>query len=172
MGIAESSGVAFTTFQLRGAAYQWWRAYEVASPAEETSLTLTQFLDMFLREYVPQSLRDAWRAEFEQLRQGSIIVSEYAVRFSDLARHVPALVDTVRERVLRFIEGLDPSIRFSMARELKMDIAYQQVVGIARRLEVMLTRERERRERPRGLESPALIVVLVPQLQLVRVGAM
>uniref|UniRef100_A0A1S4D3A8 RNA-directed DNA polymerase homolog n=1 Tax=Nicotiana tabacum TaxID=4097 RepID=A0A1S4D3A8_TOBAC len=28
MGIMEMSGVAFTTFQLSGAAYQWWRIYE------------------------------------------------------------------------------------------------------------------------------------------------
>ena len=68
MGVAELSGVSFTAFQLRGAAYQWWRAYELSSPAEAASLIWTQFSDMFLREYVLQSLRDAWRAEFEQLR--------------------------------------------------------------------------------------------------------
>jgi len=62
-------------------------------------------------------------------------VTEYAVRLSDLARHAPALVATVRERVRWFIEGLHPSIRLSMARELEMDISYQQVVSIARRLE-------------------------------------
>ncbi|XP_070045742.1 uncharacterized protein [Nicotiana tomentosiformis] len=32
-------------------------------------------IDMFLKEYVPQRLRDAWRAEFEQLLQGSMTVS-------------------------------------------------------------------------------------------------
>lgn len=52
-------------------------------------------------------------------------VSEYAVHFSELDRHAPALVATVRERVRRFIEGLHPSIRTSMARELEMDITYQ-----------------------------------------------
>ncbi|XP_070050207.1 uncharacterized protein [Nicotiana tomentosiformis] len=57
MGIAEMSGVYFTTFHLRGEAYQWLRAYELSSPAEVASLTWTQFSDMFLREYVPQSIR-------------------------------------------------------------------------------------------------------------------
>ncbi|XP_070045617.1 uncharacterized protein [Nicotiana tomentosiformis] len=64
-------------------------------------------------------------------------MSEYAVRFSDLARNALTLAATVRERVRRFIQGLNPSIRFSMARELEMDITYQQVVGIAMRLEGM-----------------------------------
>ncbi|XP_070042598.1 uncharacterized protein [Nicotiana tomentosiformis] len=95
MGAAESSGVSFTAFQLRGAAYQWWRAYELSSPAEAASLTWTQFSDMFLKEYVPQSLRVAWRTEFEQLCQGAMTVSEYAIRLSDLARHASSLVSTV-----------------------------------------------------------------------------
>ncbi|XP_070041075.1 uncharacterized protein [Nicotiana tomentosiformis] len=115
MGILKTSGVAFTTFQLRREAYQWWRAYELGSPAELTSLTWVQLSEMFLREFVPQSLRETWCAEFEQLRQGTMSVSEYAVRFSNLARHMPTLVATVRERVRKFIEGHKHDIRFSMA---------------------------------------------------------
>ncbi|XP_070041314.1 uncharacterized protein [Nicotiana tomentosiformis] len=108
---------------------------------------------MLLRKYVLQSLRDAWRAEFEQLRQGSMTVPEYAVRFSDMARHEPALVATVREWFHRFIEGLNPSIRLGMDRELEMDIAYKHVVGIARRLEGKLTRDKEQREAKGSRES-------------------
>ncbi|XP_070050454.1 uncharacterized protein [Nicotiana tomentosiformis] len=146
MGIVEFSGVAFTTFQLKGAAYQWCRAYELGSPAEAASLTWIHFSNMFLREFVPQSLRDAWRTEFEQLRQGSMTVLEYAVRFSDLSRYAPALVAAIRERVCQFIERLNLGIRFSMAQELEMDIVYWQVVGIARRLKGIWTREREEME--------------------------
>ncbi|XP_070042728.1 uncharacterized protein [Nicotiana tomentosiformis] len=137
MGIVETSGVSFNAFHVRGASYQWWRAYELSSPDEAASLTWTQFSEMFLHEYVPQSLRDAWCAEFEQLLQDAMTVSEYAIRFTELARHAPALVSTVRERVHRFIEGLHPSIRTSMARELEMDITYQQEVSIARRVEAL-----------------------------------
>ncbi|XP_070035903.1 uncharacterized protein [Nicotiana tomentosiformis] len=108
---------------------------------------------MFLKEYIPQSLKDSWRTEFQQLRQGAMTVSEYAVCFNDLARHAPSLVTTVRERVRRFIEGLHPSFRSSMARELEMDIAYQQVVGIAKRFEGMLARDREEREAKRSREA-------------------
>ncbi|XP_070042461.1 uncharacterized protein [Nicotiana tomentosiformis] len=80
-------------------------------------------------------------------------VSEYAVCFSHLSRHAPTLVAIVRERVRRFIEGLHPSIRLSIARKLEMDISYQQVVSIARRLKGMLAREREEREANRSRES-------------------
>ncbi|XP_070047255.1 uncharacterized protein [Nicotiana tomentosiformis] len=87
------------------------------------------------------------------MRQGAMTVSEYAVRLNDLASHAPALVATVRERVRRFIEGLYPSIRISMVRELEMDISYRQVVSIATRLEGMLARYKDKREAKRSLES-------------------
>ncbi|XP_070034728.1 uncharacterized protein [Nicotiana tomentosiformis] len=80
-------------------------------------------------------------------------VSEYAVRLSDLARHAPALVAIVRERVRRFIEGIHPSIRISMVRELETDISYQQVVSISWRLKGMLTRDRQERETKKSRES-------------------
>ncbi|XP_070036493.1 uncharacterized protein [Nicotiana tomentosiformis] len=128
MGIVETSRVAFTMFQLRGATYQWWRAYELGSRIESASLTWVQFSEIFLREFVPQSLRDAWHTKFEQLRYGTMSVSEYAVRFSDLARHAPHLVSTVRERVRRFIKGLRHDIQFSLVWELESDVSFQQMV--------------------------------------------
>ncbi|XP_070032951.1 uncharacterized protein [Nicotiana tomentosiformis] len=108
---------------------------------------------MFLREYVPQSLRDAWRAEFEQLYQGAMTVSEYAICFSELARHAPSQVATVSESVRRFIEVLHPSIRTNMARELEINITYQQAVSIARRVEDMFARDIEEREANRSRET-------------------
>ncbi|XP_070055113.1 uncharacterized protein [Nicotiana tomentosiformis] len=53
MDIVETSGVAFTMFQLKGAAYQWWRAYEMGSLAKLASLTWVQLSEMFLREHAP-----------------------------------------------------------------------------------------------------------------------
>ncbi|XP_070002397.1 uncharacterized protein [Nicotiana sylvestris] len=101
IGIMEMSGDAFTKFQLSGASYYWWRAYEESSPTDTASLTWTQFLEMFLRVFVTQTLWDAWSMEFEQLRQGTMSVSEYALKFSDMSKHAPTLVSTVRERVCR-----------------------------------------------------------------------
>ncbi|XP_070032866.1 uncharacterized protein [Nicotiana tomentosiformis] len=108
---------------------------------------------MFLREFVPHSLRDAWHTEFEQLRHIAMTLSDYAIRFSELSRHTLALVSTVRERVCRFIEGLNYGIRFSMARELETDTPYQKVVEIAQRLKGMRGREREDREAKRLRDS-------------------
>ncbi|XP_070039982.1 uncharacterized protein [Nicotiana tomentosiformis] len=101
---------------------------------------------MFLMEFVPQTLRDTWHAEFEQLPQGTMMVSEYAIGFSELARHAPTLVPTVKERVCRFIEGISYDLRFYMARELHTDTPFQQVVEIAWMLKRVRGEEREAKE--------------------------
>ncbi|XP_070050621.1 uncharacterized protein [Nicotiana tomentosiformis] len=137
MGIVEVNGVGFTTFQLLRAACRWWQEYEEGWLADAAPLTWAQLSKMFLREFVPQTLYDAWHTEFEQLRQGTTSVSEYAIKFSELSRHAPTLVSTIRERIRRFIEGLSYGLRFIMARELEMDTPFQQVVEIAWRLEGM-----------------------------------
>lgn len=78
----------------------------MGSSADAASLSCARFLEIFLKEFVPQSLWDTWHAKYEQLFQGTMSLSEYAIKFSDLFRHAHAMVATVRERVCRFIEGL------------------------------------------------------------------
>ncbi|XP_070032719.1 uncharacterized protein [Nicotiana tomentosiformis] len=80
------------------------------------------------------------------IKRGTRTVSEYAIRFSELARHVPISVPTVRERVHRFIEGLGYDLKICMARELQSDTLFQQVVQIARMLERVRNEERESKE--------------------------
>ncbi|XP_070057300.1 uncharacterized protein [Nicotiana tomentosiformis] len=74
------------------------------------------------------------------------------MRFTELSRHAPALVSTVRERVHRFIEGLGYGLSYGMARELGADTPFHQVVNIARRSECIRGLERDDREakKPRG----------------------
>ncbi|XP_070041283.1 uncharacterized protein [Nicotiana tomentosiformis] len=66
--------------ELSGAAYRWWQAYEEGRPADATPPTWAQFSKMFLKEFVPQTLQDACCIEFERLCQGTMTVSEYAIR--------------------------------------------------------------------------------------------
>ncbi|XP_070055011.1 uncharacterized protein [Nicotiana tomentosiformis] len=108
---------------------------------------------MFSKEFVPQTLRDVWRTEYEQLRQDTMTVSKYAIRFNELACHASILLPTVRERVRRFIEGLDYDLKICMARKLQTDSLFQQVVEIARRIDGVLGDERESKEAKRSQSS-------------------
>ncbi|XP_070046318.1 uncharacterized protein [Nicotiana tomentosiformis] len=77
-------------------------------------------------------------------------VSEYATRFSELAYHTPILVLVVKERVRRFIEGLDYDLKICMARELQTDISFHQVVEISMMLERVRNEENESKEAKRS----------------------
>lgn len=55
VGILETSGVSFTTFQFSGAAFRWWEAYERRRPVGAVPLTWQEFSVIFLEKFVPQS---------------------------------------------------------------------------------------------------------------------
>nr|XP_009765603.1 PREDICTED: uncharacterized protein LOC104217144 [Nicotiana sylvestris] len=86
----------------------------------------------------------------KSMKKGTMIVSEYAIRFSELARRAPTLVPSVKERVRKFIEGLDYDIKICMARELHTNTPFQQVVEIARRIEGVLAEEKGYKETKRS----------------------
>ncbi|XP_070036611.1 uncharacterized protein [Nicotiana tomentosiformis] len=75
------------------------------------------------------------------------------MRFSELARHAVWLVPTEREKIRRFINGLNHQFRFVMTLGNVACGKFNEVVDSARRLEMVRTQEREEREakRSRGL---------------------
>ncbi|XP_070056836.1 uncharacterized protein [Nicotiana tomentosiformis] len=79
-------------------------------------------------------------------------MTQYKIRFSELAHHAIWLVPTERERIRRFIYGLNYGLCFVMTREITSGARFDEVVDIARRLEQVCSQEREEREakRPRG----------------------
>ncbi|XP_070020525.1 uncharacterized protein [Nicotiana sylvestris] len=117
MRILESHGVDFTTFQLEGKAHRWWQSYIFGRPAGSPPLTWGQFTQLILDRYIPPSKREELRYQFEYLEQCQMSVTDYKARFSELYRHALMILPTDAERVQRFVAGLHPSIRASMAQE-------------------------------------------------------
>ncbi|XP_070057445.1 uncharacterized protein [Nicotiana tomentosiformis] len=105
-GILKTSGVSFTTFQFTEATFKWWEAYERRIPVGAAPLTWHEFSVLFLEKFVPQTHREELHRQFEQLRQDGMSVTQYEMRFSELARHVVWLVPIERVRIRRFIDGL------------------------------------------------------------------
>ncbi|XP_070023205.1 uncharacterized protein [Nicotiana sylvestris] len=116
-GILEASRVSFTTFQISGATLSWWEAYERHRPVGAAPLSWQQFSILFLEKYVLESHLEELCRQFKHLHQGNRSVTQYGMRFSELARHVVWLVTTDRERIKRFIDGLDFQLRLLMTRE-------------------------------------------------------
>nr|KYP33005.1 hypothetical protein KK1_046196 [Cajanus cajan] len=63
------------------------------------------FRKVFLENYFPDSVRYAKEAEFMRLHQGSLSVSEYAMRFKHLARFYSQAISEAW-RCRKFVEGL------------------------------------------------------------------
>ncbi|XP_070034597.1 uncharacterized protein [Nicotiana tomentosiformis] len=134
-GILETSGDSFTNFQLTGAAYRWWEAYEFSRPAGAIPLTWHKFSVLFLEKFVSQTHREELRRQFVQLCYEGMLVAQYEMRFLELASHVAWFVLTERERILRFIDGLNYGLHFIMTQEIAMGARFDEVVVITRCLD-------------------------------------
>ncbi|XP_070036771.1 uncharacterized protein [Nicotiana tomentosiformis] len=126
--------------------------YERSRPVGEAPLSWNEFSVLFLEKFVPPTHGEELHRQFEQPRQEGIYVTQYEMRFSELYYHVVWLVPTERERIRRFIDGLNYQLHFVMTRESVSGARFDEVVDIARRLELFHSQEYEEREakRPRG----------------------
>ncbi|XP_033512953.1 uncharacterized protein [Nicotiana tomentosiformis] len=112
-------------------------------------LTWQEFSVLFLEKLVPQTRIEELHKKFEHLHQEGMIVTQYEMRFADLARHAMLmLAPTERDNIMRFIDGLNYGLHYSMAREVATDARF-----ISRRLEQVRMLEHGEREakRPRDL---------------------
>ncbi|XP_070054229.1 uncharacterized protein [Nicotiana tomentosiformis] len=74
------------------------------------------------------------------------------MRFSELAHHAVWLVPTDTERIRRFIDGLTYQLQLLMTRERVSSATFDEVVDIARQIEMVRSKDHGEREakRPRG----------------------
>ncbi|XP_070034479.1 uncharacterized protein [Nicotiana tomentosiformis] len=123
-------------FSDEGSSKRWWRDFTLTRRAGSPTLTWEQFSKLFLEKFLPITLREDYRRQFERLQQGSMTVTQYESRFMDLAYHAFLLLPTGGERVRRFIEGLTHPIRLQMDKEAGSEISFQVDANVARRIEM------------------------------------
>ena len=75
------------------------------------AMTWAEFHDIFMGKYFPDTARHAKAQEFLELKQGTMTVLEYVVRFKELARFADDYVAMNMTKVRRFENGLKLSIR-------------------------------------------------------------
>jgi hypothetical protein len=82
---------------LEGAAADWWDAYTVPHAAADT-ITWQEFQEGFRTHHIPTGIIKLKQKEFLALKQGSMSVSEYRDKFTQLSRYAPDEVDTDPKR--------------------------------------------------------------------------
>jgi hypothetical protein len=85
--------VLFTAHQLVGPVADWWDAY-VGAHEEPETMNWKEFRNSFRTHHVPLGVMKLKKKEFEDLKQGSMTVSEYVTRFTQLSHYAPNNVDT------------------------------------------------------------------------------
>ena len=106
---SDMTRIRLAAFQLEGEAQVWWNWAKTSRDLE--AMTWAEFHDLFIGKYFPDTTRHVKAQEFLELKQGTMTVIEYVVRFIKLARFVDDYVATDMAKVRRFENGLKLSIR-------------------------------------------------------------
>lgn len=85
----EEHKVTYATYMLRGEAEDWWIFALQTLPATDDVISRDALKEKFLENYF---LKDLWlekAKEFLELKQGNIIIREYASKFNELMKFQP-----------------------------------------------------------------------------------
>lgn len=74
----------------------------------------TSFRTDFLPKFIPVHIKDLKLWEFQTLMQGSMIVYQYELCFTQLSHFAEALFKLESQRIRRFVDGLRDDIKLHM----------------------------------------------------------
>lgn len=133
--------VFLAVFQLTYDARHWWKLV-----GHSVGDTWEEFEKAFQNQYLPNSVVNRLRRQFEELTQGDKSVDKYAQEFYSLSRYAPDLIADEDLRCRRFEEGLRPSIKDRVMSQLYSD--FVTLVESARATELsweLIQKEKEDR---------------------------
>ena len=119
---AEGLKVRYGTHMLAEEADDWWVATRTEMEEDGIALTWAVFRRAFLRRYFPEDIIGKKEIEFLELKQGNKTVSEYASKFTELAKyyaHYTNDADGEFSKCIKFYNGLHD--------EIKQGIRYQRI---------------------------------------------
>jgi hypothetical protein len=105
--------VLLASHQLSGPAADWWDAY-VEAHEETESINWSKFRAAFRAHYVPQWVIKLKKIEFQDLKQGSMSVNEYATKFTQLSRYAPHEVDIDEKKQECFLNGSNDGLAYAL----------------------------------------------------------
>jgi hypothetical protein len=105
--------VFLASHQLIGPAADWWDAY-VEAHEESDTINWNEIKMAFWSHHIPQGVIKLRKKEFQDLKQGSTVVSEYVTRFTQLSRYGPNDVDTDEKKQECFLNALDDGLAYAL----------------------------------------------------------
>jgi hypothetical protein len=105
--------VLLASHQLIGPAADWWDAY-VEAHEDPDSINWNEFKMVFWSHHVPEGIIKLKKKEFEDLKQGSMTLSEYVTRFTQPSRYAPNNVDTDEKKQDCFLNGPNDELAYTL----------------------------------------------------------
>jgi hypothetical protein len=105
--------VLFASHQLESPAADWWDTY-VEAHEELESINWKEFKNSFRSHHVPLGVMKLKKKEYEDLKQGSMSVSEYVTRFTQLSCYALDNVDTNEKKQDWFLNGLNDGLAYAL----------------------------------------------------------
>jgi hypothetical protein len=96
-----------------GSAPNWWDAC-VEAHEEPESIKWNEFKMAFQSHHVPQGVIKLKKKEFQDLKQGSMMVSEYVTHFTQLSSYAPNDVETDEKKQECFLNGLNDGLAYAL----------------------------------------------------------
>nr|XP_009799199.1 PREDICTED: uncharacterized protein LOC104245306 [Nicotiana sylvestris] len=104
-----------------------------------------RFKKIFIKKWLPPGVRDALAILFETLKQDTMTVLEYSIKFEKLSHYAPHLIPTEDEKIDHFARGLILGIRKDTASR-RRNTTFTDFVDLAMDLERIHQEERANRE--------------------------
>ena len=123
--------MTYSAFLLRDKALDWWKVVQRRFPE---GVSWTRFKEEFLEKFYPTVYKDQKIEEFFKLEQGTMSVTDYEKKISELVRHVPLFCDHEVQESNRFVVGLRKEVKSILASISHTQ--YGQVVEVAIRTEM------------------------------------
>jgi hypothetical protein len=113
--------IRYGTHKLSGEADDWLVDTRLRLETAGEEITWEGFRREFLRKYYPEDVRGKKEIEFLELKQGNLSVTEYAAKFTELAKFYPHYdgANVEFSKCIKFENGLRP--------EIKKAVGYQKI---------------------------------------------
>jgi hypothetical protein len=105
--------ILFASHQLDGATVDWWDAH-VEAYEEPKSIKWQEFRNSFRTHHVPFGMMKLKKKEFEDLKQGSMSVSQYVTCFTQLSCYALDNMDTDKKKQDWFLNGLNDGLAYAL----------------------------------------------------------
>ena len=112
----------------------WWDWIKTLRDLE--AMTWAEFYELFMSKYFSTTARHAKAKEFLELKQGTMTVMEYVVKFIELAHFTDDYVATDTSKVRKFEDGLKLSIMGKIVGFLLQDMDSIVRTAMAKKREI------------------------------------